>query len=419
MTGLHSQYCLARMAHSLLDHACDPLRMPCASQGRVRGKQGMVSDMLGTTFRSTPLTSEAVSDLYDEWAALAHDSIEGNVFLLPWFIEASLPLLKPKNPTVITVHDGDILIGLALMQPDRGYARIPVGFYRSCHHYHQFLATPLIRKGYAKEFFATLGKWLDSSPASASFCLLNLLSGDGEIAQAADEVFNAESRSMALVDQFERAAIIGPATSVQDSERHISKNRLKSLNRRRKQLAKTGDVSIEHFSPDDNAQEWLEDFIRLENSGWKHDIKTSIAENPIDAEFYHQMIDAAEAENALSFMRLVVDRVAIAYTLDLHCDSFVYCLKCAHDADYRKYAPGVILEYETFKKYYRPGMHLYVDSCTSPENKMINDIWPHKRKVIALSFAKTGFHHALLLKSTMLVKNMIGNVGAIKGIKRR
>ena len=371
--------------------------------------------MRGITFTASDLTDESIADLYDAWGDLAKNAIEKNVFLFPWFIRASIPLLQAKRPLLVAVYQDRLLIGLTLMQTDKGYAKLPVNFFRNCFHYHQFLATPLIREGHSREFFIGLGSWLDASSGNQSFCLLNLFSGDGEIAKAADTVFGSEDRDTALLDQFVRAAIIGPAIADASGDIHISKNRLKNLRRRRNQLSKLGNVSVECFAADDSAEEWLEGFIRLENSGWKNKAKTSIAQNPIDLAFYREMIASAAEEKALLFMRLTVDGRPIAYTLDLFSDPFIYCVKSAHDPEYRKYAPGVILEHETLKKYRRPDGHLRtVDSCTSPENEMLNELWPDKRAITALAFARAGLQHKLAFKSVLLLKTLVGKSGTLK-----
>ncbi len=362
--------------------------------------------MFGTTFTSVKMTLETISSLHDAWEDLAHNAIEKNAFLFPWFARASLELMYPKKPIIVTIYKDDLLIGLTIMQPDKGFAKIPVGFYRTCLQYHQFLATPLIRDGYAEDFFAGLGKWLDASPKSRSLCILSLLPGDGEIAEAVNATFKSERRPLLLLEEFDRPAIFGPRPSEEAAFEHISKSRLKNLKRRQKNLSKLGKITIDEFSESDRAEEWLDGFIRLEDSGWKHDEKTSIAENPIDLEFYRQMTSAAHAKNNLTFLRLSIDGVPIAYTLDLIQDSFVYCMKCAHDAEYRKYAPGILLEYETLKKYSKPDMPVYVDSCTSPKNEMIRDLWPDTRKITTIAFSKNTLLHQQIFKSVFFVKHL-------------
>ena len=369
--------------------------------------------MQGITFKSSPLTPEIVSALWDEWTDLADAAIERNVFLFPSFIRASLQLLSHQKPIVVTVYEAGHLIGLTIMQSDFGYARLPIRFYRCSVHYHQYLATPLIRKGCAKEFFAGIGRWIDTTDEGSSFCLFDLMSGDTEILRAALEIFTAEQRPTLMVDEFERAAILGPTYSQSNVDQHISKSRVKDLRRRRKRLSELGSVSIERCSEGQDTSEWFEDFLCVENSSWKGKAKTSIIQNMPDLAFYREMIASAETEYVVSFMRLTIDGVAIAYTLDLVSGPFVFCLKSAHDARYRKYAPGVILEYETLQQYHPTDQRVYVDSCTSPTNAMINELWPHRKKIMALAFSKRGFRHELAFKSAMLLKQFVGKSGLL------
>ena len=152
-------------------------------------------------FKAVELTKDAIQNLNSEWVELANNSIENNLFLSPWYAQASLNLFKDKNPFIVLIEFNNQLIGLAIFHSDIGYAKIPVGFFRTCSHYHQFLATPLIRKGCAEEFFIGVSKWLDASPANKSFCILELLSGIEEILNAANLAFKSQKRSVAILEK--------------------------------------------------------------------------------------------------------------------------------------------------------------------------------------------------------------------------
>ncbi len=370
--------------------------------------------MRDLTFQSTALTVDAVSVLDNAWQDLAHHAIEKNVFLFPWFVRASIPLLAEHKPRIITVYKRDLLIGLTILQPDTGYAKIPVRFYRTCIHYHQYLATPLIRTGYVKDFFRGIGEWLDTTPADKSFIVFNQLSGGHGIPAAAAEVFARQNRQAAVVDDYGRAFITAPPDTETDLSGHISKSRLKNLKRRRKNLSKAGPVTISEFCHEDSSGEWFDDFMRVENLSWKKRSGTSIAENPDDIAFYKALIKDAVPKNGLSMLKLEVGGVAIAYTLDLKADEHVYCVKTAYDEHYSQYSPGVILEHETLKKYYRHGDPVFVDSCTSPQNHMINGLWPDKKRIITLAFAKKGIRHDMVFKSVVLLKKLAGKSRTLK-----
>lgn len=347
-------------------------------------------------YKTVPLTAQAIADLDDQWYDLAAGAVEKNVYFFPWFIQASLGLYKNKQPTLLSIYYDDLLIGLLTYEDSFGYAKLPIGFYRTALHPHQFTGTPLIRDGYAQSFAAGLGLWIDAAPQSRSFCQLLQLNGEEEIVSALEERFTAEKRAFAFLERNERAAILTPQGPAQISHSHISKSRLKSIKRRRKNLEKLGSVSIETLSKDDDIQIWFDDFLRVENCGWKNELGTSIQENPADIEFYREMLGDAQKNNCVNFFRLCLDGKAIAYTLDILSGPFSYCLKCGHDFEYRKYAPGVLLELETLDYYVSNGEENIVDSCTHFDNTMLNDLWPDRKKIVSLGIAKKQIHHKIL-----------------------
>ena len=83
----------------------------------------------------------------------------------------------------------------------------------------------------------------------------------------------------------------------------------------------------------------------------------------------------------------------IAYTFDLAHGAYVYCMKCAHDLEYRKFAPGVLMEFETLKFYGSKEVTAIVDSCSSPDNEMLNDLWPERKTIMGLAIARKNWLH--------------------------
>jgi len=363
-------------------------------------------------WKTQSLTKEAITSLEDEWRNLAHDAIEKNVYLFPWFIEASLSLFDAKQPEVVLIYHQGLLIGLFLTEKDLGYAKIPIGFFRNALHPHQFLGTPLVRKHFADQFTIGLFRWLDASPLSKSFLLLSQLSGDKEITTAIHKISKTQGRQLLEIDRFQRAMITLP-THGTNPEGHLSASRKKSLKRKRKALSQLGELSIEQLTSKDKLESWFEDFARLENLGWKQQKKTSIQENLADVEFYRQMLPSAADDAALNFFRLTVNGKPIAYTLDLTCPPFVYCHRCAYDLSYKKYAPGVLMEYETLKIYNRMDFTAIVDSCTSPDNQMINELWPNRKSIVTLAIAKKGIFFQTQFAIMQSVKKLLLHDGKI------
>jgi len=367
-------------------------------------QQRKTASNTGIRWESDLLTLKSASEIAAVWEDLALHAVEKNIFSFPWFVIPSLPLLDKKEPKIVTVYDGALLIGLFMICQDRGYAKLPLSFARTALHPDQFLGTPLVREGYVDQFATGLCEWLDSAPSKMSFVVLALLTAEQEISDAIIAACKAQKRGLVEVDRFERAAIepkISPAAHIDE---RISKGRRKSLRRKMRRLNEEGAVTIEQLSDKKDLNAWIEDFMEMENSGWKKQNASSILSYPEDATFFRDMLTAAFSRGSLNFFRLCVDGKPISYTVDIVCAPEAYCLKTAFDPAYRKFSPGVLMEYETLKYYSNRSDISSVDSCTDPDNQMLNEIWPDRKTIIELAIARTDEPYRRLFSTAHFLK---------------
>lgn len=357
------------------------------------------------TWKNDTLTEQLVDGLAAEWLDLATAASEKNVYYFPWFIAASLHLEAMQNASVVRVYQGNVLIGLWVAKEDFGYAKLPVLFDRSVLHPHQFLGTPLVRKGAEEAFVYGWMDWLDRAPGSRSFVLLPMFNGQGPLFSALTAFCIGQGRAHIELERSERAALLPKGSKKQSAIAKINKSRARSLLRRKGKLAELGDVTVEYLQAHDDIAPWLEDFMRVENQGWKKDEGTSILQNPADIALYEKMAPAAFAHGHLKFVRLKVDERPIAYALDLACGEFVYCLKCSHDRAYRKYSPGVLLEYESLKNYDNSSIDYVIDSCTAPDNAMLNDLFPDQKPFVTILIPRKGLIYTALFRLINFLKS--------------
>ncbi len=353
------------------------------------------------------LNLETARALYPHWSDLALNAIEKNVFYFPWFVTPSLPLLEVKQPKIVTVYLGDLLIGLFIVHEDIGYAHLPIPFYRTALHLHQFLGTPLVRTGYSDQFAAGLCAWLDAAPKERSFLLLTQQTGDSEIFRAVAKICKTQNRQLIMLDQAKRAAITPCPNGNGAPENHISKNRRKSLNRKLKNLISVGDVSIEKLSCEEDFDNWIDSFLTLENAGWKGDQQTSILSSKKDIALYREMVFSALNDGHLNFFRMTLNGEPIAYTLDISCPPNTYCVKSCFDPSYKEYSPGILMEFETLKYYSQHAQFGMVDSCTDPENAILNELWPDRKRIVTLAIARKGLVYRFLFWSSNTLKEKL------------
>lgn len=359
----------------------------------------------GLSWKCEELNHDIAHSLQADWNDLSDAMSEENYFFDPHYIINSLPLLKKYKPKILTIRDNKQLIGLTILRTDIGYGKLPWPFWRSAMHFEQYLGTPIVRNGKENEFATALCKWLDKAPFHCSFLNIAMLSLDSDVSRAIQNHCHQEKRLFLRANSYKRAAILTLKHHDIDPEKLISSNRRKSLRRNMNKLSKLGDVTIERLIKECDLESWISHFLALENTGWKHEKGSSILSCENETRLYKQIIIEAFHRENLIFSRLCLDGKAIAYTLDIASGSRCYCLKSAIDQEYRKYSPGVLMEFETLKYYLDQNHYTYLDSCTAPDNDMLNALWPDRIAISDLVIERKGFIYAMIFRIVRAIKS--------------
>ncbi len=341
-------------------------------------------------WQSDVLCASSVKNLQIEWDNLTHNAAEKNIYLFPWFIKASIALLEEKKSKIITVYNDNMLIGLFIVTKDIGYAKFPFIFYRTALHADQFLATPLVHRDYTDQFVVGLCQWLDNCPVPIALKIFTLMPTDTGVFRSIQKICALQKRPLIAIEQKSRAVIKPQNHSVESAWNALSKQRQKSLIRANKKLSKAGHFKIEKLGDSDKLEHWLEEFLHMEHAGWKGINKSSTLSIAEDTAYFRAMVRSAYEHEAMNFFRLTLNGNPIAYTLDLLSEPYGFCHKSAYNQEYRSYSPGVILEYETMKYYLSNSNFDLIDSCTAPDNDMLNSLWPDQHDIIDLALLRSG-----------------------------
>ncbi len=361
-------------------------------------------------WQSDAMCASSVKTLQSEWANLTNHAAEKNIYLFPWYIEASIALLEKKQSQIISIYNDDMLIGLFIVTKDVGYGKLPFTFYRTALHPDQFLATPLVHKDFADQFAVGLCQWLDDCPASISLKMFSLLSTDSLVYHALEKICKSQKRPIITIEKSSRAIIKAQEHSVESVWDSLSKGRQKSLSRANKKLSRAGHVEIERLENPDALGQWLEEFLQMEHAGWKGANKSSTLSIAEDIDYFKSMVQSACENEAMNFFRLTLDGKPIAYTFDLLSKPYGYCHKSAYDQEYRSYSPGVILEYESMKHYLSSEGFELIDSCTAPDNDMLNSLWPDRREILTLAILRSGKQYQWPFLITHWIKTQLRNL---------
>jgi hypothetical protein len=129
--------------------------------------------------------------------------------------------------------------------------------------------------------------------------------------------------------------------------------------------------------------EAVEQFLRLEGSGWKGEAGTAMSCRPEHAGFLREMAEGFRKEDRLDLLTLEGPQEAIAMKMSLLAGNGAFCFKSAYDERFARSSPGVRLEVEHVAQMRDERRIQWADSCTDPHNVMIDRIWSRgERRVL-------------------------------------
>ncbi len=330
----------------------------------------------------------------EAWQELADAAGEPNVFYEPWMLLPALEALDPKPAPEFHLvfapgHGPDSrkpqLCGLFPLVREKGYKGVRTTILRAWKHLYCALCTPLLRRGQEVETMSALLDFLAEQKGGASLLELGYVSGDGPFGRALVETFGARGTTT-FVDQSWTRAMMRPQPDTSADEylrRGMSGKRIKEFRRKENRLGDHGEVQyteLEHEADPDAALDgYIEEFLRIEASGWKGETGSAFACHPAHQDFFRTVVTAAHERGRLSIATLRVNGQAIATKCDFCAGTGAFAFKIGFDEQYARYSPGVLLEIQGVRQVHQSGTVRWMDSCAMPNHPMINRLWLERR----------------------------------------
>lgn len=122
-----------------------------------------------------------------------------------------------------------------------------------------------------------------------------------------------------------------------------------NLRRRYRKLNKIGILSIKHVTNGEQLDSFLEQSFSIEQSGWKGQKGTAIAQDNNTYHFYTKLAHSAAKHNNLSMYFLKLDNKPIAFMYGLVYHGVYYIMKLGYEESFKDCSPGLILLSEVIK----------------------------------------------------------------------
>jgi CelD/BcsL family acetyltransferase involved in cellulose biosynthesis len=326
---------------------------------------------------------------------LAAHALEPNVFHEPIL---ALPALRSfsagKELEIVCVYRSDPgtsgrparLSGFFPFERVRRYRGLPVAALRSFQYPHCFLGTPLLRQEAARETVAALFDWLRRD-SRAAMVELRSIGVDGPVHQLLAEALHERRLTVWLVEWFTRA-LFRPAPDADSYLRAaMSGHARKEARRKEKRLGEQGRLVVQELQPGADARPWLDDFLRVEASGWKGRERSAIACSEPERDFFVRAALGAHERGRLMLLGSFLDDRPLALKCNFLAGEGGFAFKIAFDEAFAAFSPGFLLEMENVRRLHeRPNVR-WMDSCASPQHVMIDRLWQDRRTIASLLFS--------------------------------
>ncbi len=322
------------------------------------------------------------------WRDLARRAAEPNPFFEPETVIPAIRTLGERDVRLLVARDSDGWIGLVPIRRQTRWRLMPMPSLSVWRHPYCFLGTPLVA---AERTRLGLGALIDQAlNARVAFFALDTMCSDGPVGEALESCIAERNLSPVVYRRYERAALHRRAEPTYLDETRSAHHRRES-NRLRRKLERdlSGAVHVDDRAGDPTA---VEEFLRLEASGWKgtSGTGTAMASRPGHATFFRELCAGMAARGALQLVTLRIGERLVGMQCNLRGGNTLFCFKIAHDVSLGRYSPGIQVEIEVVNRFHaEPGLTL-VDSCAAPENMMINRLWPDRRRISTVVVPRRG-----------------------------
>lgn len=343
------------------------------------------------------LDADAIKALpAQDWDVLSRETITENPAYSRQYVLAGLETIDAgtKVRAVAISDDNQRLIGFFPFRR-RILPPFPWPVAVGAQNIYQFAGAPLASRDRSE---SVVGAWLDGLKAgtpSRFWALSNIDLNSGFIhavkAQAA-----TRGLGLRFVMPYRRPSLIGKAgSSAAHSAKIIRKSRVKDIERNLRRLRGMGEIGFERADEPEQVKRRIEQFLILEQSGWKGLNGTAFLSRDCDTAFA-RMAFAVNGQTIVD--SLLLDGDPIAMSINMSNGSTLFTLKCAYDENYRKFSPGLVLEYLVVEEFFESGVFAEMDSSTTMGGHIIQEFWDSDKPMACVIIGPDNFQLDLLAK---------------------
>jgi hypothetical protein len=298
---------------------------------------------------------------------------------------------KDINVVLVLIHDPHNpdapakLGGLFPLEQIPRYRKLMVSVLSLWQHAHCYVCTPLVRADAARECMVEFFQWLRSGGANASLLELRCISGDGRFHKLLVDLSNELGLRSCITNIFTRGLWRERNDENTLPESAVPGELRRRLRRKERRLSERGRVEHLAMRPEDDIGRWIDEFLRVEASGWKGQRGSALASSEADRRYFTEIATSAFRRGRLLMLGLNFDGLPIARRCAFVAGEGSFAFKTAYDEEFADFSPGAILEMDSIRQLQTLPAVRWMDSCATPDNVLVNRLSNDRKTIQSLA----------------------------------
>lgn len=319
------------------------------------------------------------------WVNLETSALEPNAFLSPHFILPAVRYLeKTSSIFLLTVHKNSggtsNLVGIFPFKVSKFSRYLPLPHLSAFHSRHSYKSGILVDQDHAETVLELIYNYICKHYSNYAGLVFEERSAEGRFYEIEKSTAQQAKLKWIPFTHWDRSILF--PDRLEEAHSLLPKRVLKNYRRGTRGLSEVGRLNWEIIAEGKIGPKNINDFIRLENLGWKGENKSSLFSNPDYARFFQEMIENFNKEGRAFFTELQINSETIASTSNIISGNAGFAFKIGWDPSYSKHSPGILNEISLLESKGGSFSKLeYIDSGTSADSTYIDAIWPGKKRM--------------------------------------
>lgn len=331
--------------------------------------------------RTTVIEAHHFERHAEDWQALCRRAVVPNVFSGPPFVSIVDESARKRLIVILAWSDengceGGELVGALLVRVDRTFVPWPFRRLVSPIDSLAYLGSPVVDRERAGPVLRSLLRAVRTDPRLPKVIEIGDLSM--ELFDLLIPIVESEQMTYATFGRRRRAKL--DAEDGQGLDEAFAVSIARSLERRCRKLAKSGDVQFSSVVEPRAVAVAIEEFLRLEASGWKGKRGTAILCDVAAAAGVRRFARDLARSGDIAIHRLALDGKVLAMGIILTAGRRAFTWRTAYDEDHGRHSPGKMLLEWTTLQLLSDRRFSVTDSLNERDVGMQAETWPGRHE---------------------------------------